>query len=115
MSDSDTFILHRGSDFRETMIWPDGNGVEFAVTVPQAGRYDCYLRYASVGGGIVADSSPEREYDGEKTFANVKRCICELRRDGTLTAETARSEWDLLGDHDRIAAQFRLDRGDRHF
>jgi hypothetical protein len=26
MTTSDTFILHRGSDFRESLIWPDGNG-----------------------------------------------------------------------------------------
>lgn len=31
-----------------------GNGVEFTVKVKRAGRYDCFLRYASAGGGTVS-------------------------------------------------------------
>jgi hypothetical protein len=26
MSETDTFILHAGSDFREQIVWPDGRG-----------------------------------------------------------------------------------------
>lgn len=36
-------------------------------------------------------------YDGEATRKNIRRRICESRRDGSLSRRVARAEWDLAG------------------
>lgn len=39
-------------------------------------------------------------YDGEKSLDLIKENILELRKDGSLTKEDARKEWDLLDDYE---------------
>lgn len=50
---------------------------------------------------FVSKIAPQREYDGDATCLNVKRAICELRRErrGDFAISAARKEWDLLEEH----------------
>lgn len=52
-------------------------------------------------GYLLGKVSPRDEYDGEETEKEIKRLIIQARRDGSLSQEDAREEWDLLGDLER--------------
>lgn len=45
---------------------------------------------------LVSKLSPEWETDYDASEIEIKRCIIRLRREGRLTADEARDEWDLL-------------------
>lgn len=45
---------------------------------------------------LCSKLSPERQYDSKDTLQAVKEHILQYRREGTLSKEQARSEWDLL-------------------
>ena len=45
---------------------------------------------------LVGKFSPEWEMDPDASEIEVKKCIIRLRREGTLTADEARAEWELL-------------------
>jgi len=51
---------------------------------------------------LVGKIKPGYVYDGAETLKSVKRRICEERRSLDLTAEEAREEWDLLGEHNDL-------------
>jgi hypothetical protein len=69
---------HGREDFREFVIGLAGS-IDYAVGKLSPGRHT---------------------YDGPKTLASVKESICQLRRDGSLSREEARHEWDLLDRYD---------------
>lgn len=72
------------SDFGNWGYWFGSPGCEFRKFLTRCD--DDYISKKLADG--------EREYDGERTFANVRREIIRLRRDG-LSAELARHEWEL--------------------
>lgn len=51
-------------------------------------------------GYLLSKVSPRDEYDGDETEKAIKRLIIQARRDGDLSREDAREEWDLIGDTD---------------
>lgn len=44
--------------------------------------------------------APETVYYGQETEKNIRRRILEWRRDGSLSRDDARREWDLIGEVD---------------
>lgn len=51
-------------------------------------------------GYLIGKFSPEREYSGDATKKNVCSTILRMRREGSLTKDEARKEFDRLVDHD---------------
>ena len=45
---------------------------------------------------VLRKIAPRKCYDGDATFREVKRRICDLRRHGSWSRDRAREEWDLL-------------------
>lgn len=52
-------------------------------------------------GYLLRKFSPREEYDGEDTEKAIKEFVIRARRDGVLSCEEARAEWDLICDLDR--------------
>ena len=52
--------------------------------------------------GYFLNKIAKKEYDGEETCKAVQRYILESRRDGNLTKEDARTEWENLRDCDWV-------------
>lgn len=48
--------------------------------------------------GKLMQGRDAKIYDGEATLRSIQKHILELRREGRLTAERAREEWDLAKD-----------------
>lgn len=51
-------------------------------------------------GYLLGKFSPHDEYDGDATEKNVRRTILRMRREGSLTKEEARKEFDRLSEHE---------------
>ncbi len=49
---------------------------------------------------LTSKLDPSTHYDGDATLKRIRQRICELRREGQLTRDRARTEWELveLGD-----------------
>lgn len=50
--------------------------------------------------------SQRREYDPENTLASVKDHILSTRRDGSMTKDDAREEWDSLKTYEDLRTEF---------
>lgn len=92
-----------------------GNGVEFAFDVPAAGSYTGFIRYASVGGGILGlclDDEPVRRIELPDTgawqhhgdhpvtlllSAGQHRLRLQCERIYAAWSDGARAEWTLAG------------------
>jgi hypothetical protein len=51
-------------------------------------------------GYLIGKLHPQREYDGDETEKNIKEHIVRRRREGCMTKEEAREEWNLLKEED---------------
>jgi hypothetical protein len=95
----------RGAWLAEVVISDDG----YFSTVSDYGSYAYFWSHAGCefrgflarldADYLVGKIKPGYVYDGAATLKSVKRRICEDRRSLDLTAEEAREEWDLLGEH----------------
>ena len=84
-------------------------------TVSEWGNYAYYWSHAGAcfrsalanfDGDYVLNKIARRDvYDGEATGADVRRHILEYRRDGHMTKEEAREEWDLFIEHERLESR----------
>lgn len=80
------------SDYGNFGYWFGAPGGEFRRFLTQCD--DHYL------GTKFSDG--HREYKGEETLRRVKERILSHRREGDLSREEARTEWDLLDQFDRL-------------
>jgi hypothetical protein len=76
------------SDYGDYGYWWSSPGCEFR-------EFLCRIDDSYLMGKLGRDD----QYDGEATWDAIKSEIITLRRDGSLSPEEAREEWDLLVEH----------------
>lgn len=84
------------SDYGNYAYWWTHPGCEIRRFLCRDGEDDYIANKFSEG---------ERVCDDDASVRNVKREILRLRREGTLSRDQARDEWDLLREHDELSDQ----------
>lgn len=98
----------RGQWLGRFIITDDG----YFSTVSDYGNYafwwshagSCFRRFLTNidAGYLLGKISRSSEYDGDRTVKAARRHILEQRKEGGVTKEWAREEWDLINDHSSL-------------